>query len=112
MVTRNFDTPANYSSGEPIIIMKKGNETPATFKDLAVIALSGSYSTDGTLAAGALYDRGKLADAIDAGGNVEISVTDIMTIREFVSKAWPVRVIATIYDYLEKDLITTTTKGE
>jgi hypothetical protein len=103
MTTKNFDAPAFFSNGDPI--KKLNSEEQGTFKYFILFALSASYESDRSLPAAELYKRGKLADMVDAGGDLDLDSTQITMIKDFIAKAWSVRIITAVHDMIERDYI-------
>lgn len=105
MTTKNFDEKALYSGGKPIMATIDGALQEATYKDLLSQALSARYRDDDTLSAAELYKRGKLADKIDAGGDVSLEAPEMTMLKDYMAKMWAPRMVATVHDKIEADYI-------
>ena len=107
MTTRNFDAFATLNDGTPI----KDEKEQISYKTLIVNSLGALFETDRNVASGELYKRGKLADKVASGGDIELSAEDMTTIKTHVAKMFPPRVISAIHDYVDKDYKATTSEN-
>lgn len=101
MTTKNFDESACFSNGEPI----KVGESQVTYKKLIVEALSARFPDDERQPSTELYKRGKLADLIEKGGDIDLESGQLSMLKEYVAKGWPPRVISAVHDKIEADYL-------
>jgi hypothetical protein len=99
MTTKNFDTLAILSNGKPIT----SGDQQATYKDLISTALGLRFEEDARTPVADLYKRGKLADKVDAGGDVTFEADELAKMKEYVAKAYAPRIITAIHDKIEAD---------
>ena len=80
----------------------EGNK-PLTFKDVAIIALVGTYGDEPNISGREKFERWELASKLYRSSTEEISLTveEIAKIKELVGKAFNVVVVGAMWSLLE-----------
>lgn len=95
----NFDKLATSISGAPVII-SGDTANAATYGQLVVEALSTSFA-DERLSGEEKYKRGELISKILKGGDIELIVEDLATIKMCVGKWGSVQLTYQIFNLIE-----------
>ncbi len=93
----NFDKTIKALDGTDL---QEGGQ-PVLFKDLIVGALLANHADEPGLSGMAKFNRGKLAEKVFAGGDLELPVEDIAIIKDMIGKYCTPLVVFQIFDYIE-----------
>ena len=93
----NFAQHIATTLGQPIMLDDK--KTPATLADVVAIALSAGGRDP--LPPEESYKRGKLAQLVMKGGEIDLKAEDIVLAKKAVGQHWAPGVVAPAWDALE-----------
>lgn len=94
----NFDTVMKNLNGSEIT----ENDKPVAMKDFVVNALL-SIQGEPNLAAQEKFERGLLATKVYDGGDLELTVEEIATVKKTIGLYYPPLIVAQIYKHIESD---------